>query len=589
MMDTQISSNSILKHMDDGVMTLDTSGHIIMFNPAASKILGLDYNAVLNHLFAEIFMMDLDGNDEFNQIIIDAVSQKDVVHNSIVSFKRTDSSTIHLSVKATYIRSETGDRNIGVIVVFSDISELKQLEASQKKLNDELKSAYIQLEASNQSMLLAEKRKRMIRMIAIILTFIVILSISFLSYKKIYVRNFFAAKKIQHASTATNQNSKTCIVTTGPISTSITLTGKFEPLNTFYIISPFSGIVLEKMFSYGEKVKKGAVLLKLDASEIEVQLRDAKANFIKTKQEYEKILHWQDSIEVAQAKRQLNRAKGNLETIKKKFYETKALYAKGIVQRNEYEEIVARVKETEMGINEAQESLEKTIHQGNTDNLEVVRFAMMNAKIKIEELEKKRKSNIIYSPAEGIAIIPPSLSNMQDMKNNAMIEVGVMVQAGQTLLSIGNLDGFTVRTKVDEVDISKVNPGQTARVTVDAFPNIIMQGMISGISTQAGSAQSYGGSNFDMIVSVPTITTEQKMKIRIGMTARVEVLTYENPKALLVPLKSILLSQGKRTVMLKNKQDGNFSAIDVETGLTNLTSVEILSGLKEGDEILLRE
>ena len=81
MADESTFYRNILENMTDGVMTLDLEGKIIMFNPAAARILGLARKEVLNRPFGEIFLMEMEGIDVFNQTILDAIYESKVGAN----------------------------------------------------------------------------------------------------------------------------------------------------------------------------------------------------------------------------------------------------------------------------------------------------------------------------------------------------------------------------------------------------------------------------------------------------------------------------------------------------------------------------
>ncbi len=130
---------NILENMSDGVMTIDLEGRIITFNRAAESILGIRRDDILNKAFGEVFLM-LEGNDEFNQSVLDAVYESETIHNKIVDFN-AEKKTVALEVTTSFLKSrdETDNKNIAVIVVFNDITEIKKLRDAERQLTDEIK------------------------------------------------------------------------------------------------------------------------------------------------------------------------------------------------------------------------------------------------------------------------------------------------------------------------------------------------------------------------------------------------------------------------------------------------------------------
>ena len=122
-------------------------------------------------------------------------------------------------------------------------------------------------------------------------------------------------------------------------------------------------------------------------------------------------------------------------------------------------------------------------------------------------------------------------------------------------------------------------------VTGDAFPNVSLEGNTRDIASQGRGNKV---PTFDVTVAVNTVSAEQKQKVRLGMTATLEVKVYENPSAVLVPLTAVRLSANKSFVKIRDQVSGQVKAVQVETGMTTLNSVEIIKGLKAGDTVIVR-
>jgi hypothetical protein len=181
----------------------------------------------------------------------------------------------------------------------------------------------------------------------------------------------------------------------------------------------------------------------------------------------------------------------------------------------------------------------------------------------------------------GVVIRPTGAENIQQED----IQIGGAVTDNSVLLVIGNLEGLTVRTKADEIDIGKIRTDQKVLVTGDAFPNLSLEGSIRDIASQARGNKV---PTFDVTVTINKVSAEQKQKVRLGMTAILEVKVYENPSALLVPLTAVRLSGDKSFVSIRDQVSGQVKTVEVETGMTTLNSVEIIKGLQAGDEVLVR-
>ena len=156
---------------------------------------------------------------------------------------------------------------------------------------------------------------------------------------------------------------------------------------------------------------------------------------------------------------------------------------------------------------------------------------------------------------------------------------------GGYLLSIANLDGLAVAGGIDEVDVVKVKAGQRVRVAGDAFPGLVFEGRIARVSPQSRSKGRVP--MFDVTAAIDRLADEHLAQLRLGMSASVTVVVRDEPSALLVPLAAVQGGPGNYRVRLKDKDGGAPRTVRVQAGETTVYEVEILSGLKAGDEVIV--
>ena len=145
--------------------------------------------------------------------------------------------------------------------------------------------------------------------------------------------------------------------------------------------------------------------------------------------------------------------------------------------------------------------------------------------------------------------------------------------------SIASNDKATVSINVDELDITSVKTGQTAKITLDAIEGEEYEGTITSVSSEASS----GSSSAKYPVE---ITFDKTDDMRIGMTASASISIDEAKDAVLIPLDALQEKGGKTFVYTQKDSDGNLSGeVEVETGLSNGNKVEITSGLESGDTV----
>ncbi|MCX7780836.1 MAG: efflux RND transporter periplasmic adaptor subunit [Negativicutes bacterium] len=167
--------------------------------------------------------------------------------------------------------------------------------------------------------------------------------------------------------------------------------------------------------------------------------------------------------------------------------------------------------------------------------------------------------------------------------------IGKPIPAGQTvspgistpmiLLTIADMSKMQIEAQIDETDIGKTAVGQKVTFTVDAYPGKTFTGVVANISQKAVIQQN--------VVYYPVIIDVDSPEglLRPTMTARISILAGERKGVLTVPLAAVKEAKGQRYVVQVNGD--KTQNITVATGLSTEDRIEIVSGLREGDRILL--
>ena len=572
----EIIYRNILENMSEGVMTISLDGRIITFNEAAERILNIERTAVIDRLFGEVFLTR-EGNDDFNQAILSAVYDASMTQNSTVSY-HTEEKTLALSVTTSFLRStqEEEQKNAAVIVVFSDRTEIEELRQEESRLNEEIKvqhqtlqKSYLELEDSNALLQATLKKVHMIRITATALIILLFFSIGVVTWTRTHmgksVGMFFKKKDGAPATYA---------VVPKNLTDSIFLKGNLKPIKVVNVTSPFTGTVQEKLFAYGETVTKGQILIRMDVMDTESKYRDAKASFIKAGEKYREVSNWQQSDEMAKETRSLAKAR-------RTFQETEALFKKGIVSTNEYED------EKNNYENELQ-AFKTTKAKGEGENLTLAKLEYDNANAKLAELQSQLGGAVVRAPVSG-TIIRSGLADKD--KKEKVIEKGASFNQGEILVSIGDTSGLSVTASVDEMEITKIKKGQEVVITGEAYPGISLKGTVNYISSQATVRANDGDgtkvATFDIGIAVASLSPEAENMVRLGMSSNLSILILNKPDAILVPIEAVRTEEDDHVVTVIDKTTRERKTVKVETGITTLDSVEIIKGLSRGDEVIL--
>jgi RND family efflux transporter MFP subunit len=227
---------------------------------------------------------------------------------------------------------------------------------------------------------------------------------------------------------------------------------------------------------------------------------------------------------------------------------------------------------------------------------------LLNASVTLERTKQLQKVGAVptqqldadqmsYDVAK--AVYENAASNLDDTIIRAPIAgqiIGKPIPAGQTvapgisnpmvLLTVADLKTMQIQALIDESDIGQVKLGQIVSFTVDAYPDKTFDGTVSIISNKA---------NIQQNVVYYTVYIDVKSPeglLKPTMTARVSVHVGERKNVLVIPTVAIKDNKGQRFVQLMGA-DGQPQSVKVSTGLTSEDKIEVTSGLKEGDTIIL--
>ena len=590
---TSLIFRNVLDNVPSGVMSLDSDGVVTTFNAAASEIVGLASEAVVGRTLAEVFS-EIEGADEFTDVIFDAVYDTLVGHQRVVEvtfFGRARS----LSVATSYLKEEQNGEiiRIGVVVVFNDISEIRELREKELQLakelqakHVELRNAYLSLEERNRELSTTSRRRNVLRLGASVVVLVLFLGVGLYMWN--YGPETGGATAGAGAASAIAGTFVTLVVEPRQFSSTITVAGQLAPRRKIEVTSPMEGTVAAVHFRYGEQVAEGQRLVDLDVTETQIEYRAAQVAHIKARDRVDELEDWSNHVEVSRARRVVSRGRIDLEARQNRLSQTAFLLEQGLIPASEHEAAEREYGNQLLDLQSAEEDLQVVLARGAAE-AGVARLELENALARLQNLEEVMRNATVYAPVAGVIMhLERTDSGTQGSEREPHLTKGASVKQGEHLLSIGDLDGFTVVGMVDEVDVATIRPGHPARIVGDAFPGIELQGEIVRISSQASqSDERHGLPYFEVVAAVSMLTAEQHRQLRLGMSALLEVVVYEKEDALLVPIDAVEFVDDQSRLRVKDKALDTIRYTNVVTGVTNIDSVEIVSGIKSGDEIMI--
>ena len=184
-----------------------------------------------------------------------------------------------------------------------------------------------------------------------------------------------------------------------------------------------------------------------------------------------------------------------------------------------------------------------------------------------EYWEEVYKQTPIISPIDGEVIVRP-------------VEPGQTVTASDDVLVLS--DRLIVSAQFDETDIGKIAVGQKSIITLDAYPDVSIKGVVDHIAYESELVNNVN------IYDVDVLPQQVPDFFRSGMSANVEVIQQEREGVLLIPVEALIKDQDKTYVLVKKNSGKTAEKRQIETGLTDEKNAEVLSGISIGDTIIIQ-
>lgn len=352
----------------------------------------------------------------------------------------------------------------------------------------------------------------------------------------------------------------------GDLAKSVVATGKVTPITKVEVKSKASGIVKKLLVDAGDRVKKGQLLAQLDKVEIEAgveqsraALQAAEANLSSSVADYDRAKVDAEGPEVPLLKRAYDRALG--------------MAKDGVVSVS--------------ALDDAQKNYELALNKQNVAKAQVTvlkaKIAQARAQVgqdsaNLKQLDEQLSYTDIQSPLEGVVL-------SRDVElGDAVSSILVLGSSATLVMTLGDTSEVYVKGKVDESDIGKVYLGQPARIKVESFKDKTFSGKVTRISPMGVEKDNV--TTFEVRVSISNPGGELKAE----MTANAEIILDEHKNVLQIPEGAILYDKDKKAsveVPDPRAKDGK-KKIAVNIGISNGAKTELLTGLKEGDQVVLQ-
>jgi HlyD family secretion protein len=321
--------------------------------------------------------------------------------------------------------------------------------------------------------------------------------------------------------------------------------GTLEPPPGGELRSPEAATVKDILVHEGDRVIPGTILLTLSTPELSQKALDARAEALRLKAELESA-----RSELANAQRE--------EKHHREVYEgDQRLLANGAITR-------AAAEADERALQQAEGTLAAA--RARLSGLEGKDSRLALAERAADDLEKRAGALTVRAASSGVVYGLPR-------------RPGEAVAAGQVIASVVDPERRRVRARVDQPDLPRIAPGQKMYLAFDGLPRERWEGKVSEV---APGLRDVGGREVGEVLGQ---VSDPKGKLPTNAAVDVQIVTGEKSGTLVVPRAAVIRDGDRRFVYLL--EDGRARRRDVEVGLLGLSEVEVTTGLKEKDRVIL--
>ena len=356
-------------------------------------------------------------------------------------------------------------------------------------------------------------------------------------------------------------------VARGDVARSVVATGKIQPITKVEVKSKASGIVEKLFVDINTRVHKGQPLAQLDQQEILAQVEAQRAQLAAAQAN---VGTYEANIE----QDKVNAAAPDLPMYKTTLDRNMEMQKEGVVSQ----QALDNANKDYLAALNKRDGAKAQIGVDNA-KLKQARAQVLQSEASLKQLEEQLSYTTIVAPMDGVI-----LSRDVEM-GDAVSSILVLGSTATLVMTEGDISQVYVQGKVDEADIAHVYLNQPARIKVESFRDRTFQGKVTKIAPLGVEKDNV--TTFEVRVSIDNATGE----LKANMTANAEILLDEHKGVLTIPENAVMYDNQKNAsveVPDKSMKEGK-RKVPVKAGISNGSVTELLSGLKEGDAVVLQQ
>ena len=381
----------------------------------------------------------------------------------------------------------------------------------------------------------------------------------------------------------------------------VTASGEIKPKNYVNIGANAMGKITHLFVKEGDRVRKGQMLAQLENVQSGADVEASRAAVAAARTD---AVAAEAAIRTAQA--DLNRARSDDERTRLDYQRAQELFKAQLIPQSDYEMRKATYEQSAAGLAQAEARLAQARAQKDSFDRHTSQASATLT-----------RASDVLSKTEYTAPYDGVVTNLPVHEAETVV-MGIQNAPGSTLMTVADMSVITAEVKVDETDIVNVKIGQPAEITIDAIPKQVFKGHVTeigdnaivrstGVATTQSTTSSQEAKDFKVVVTLDNPPDN----LRPGLSTTAKITTSSKSSVLAIPIQALTVRKQSELDEAKNgkrrpssapapatkKDDPDIQGVfvvrnkkaefvKVDTGIAGTTDIEVLNGLKSGDEIV---
>lgn len=347
--------------------------------------------------------------------------------------------------------------------------------------------------------------------------------------------------------------------------------GVVKSKNEVNIYAPAAGKVSQILVDIGDKVKAGDTLVKLDEDEVSRQIEELEAQRLSVLAQYNEAKKPSNEKAIRKLELEIENMEKSIENAEEDVNKSKELYNAGAISNEEYERVVRNLDSQRRNLEKAKLDLELMKEPASQNVLDQYEAQLKQINIQKEGLQDLSKDYTITASTDGTIL-------------TKAVENGSYLQPGTAIMKIGNTEELYIESDILLGDIAKITESAAVNISNEDLGITDLQGNVIKIHPKAFSKISDLGVEQKRIkVDIEMENTPASLRPDYDLDIKIIVESKEN--TLIIPESAVFTIEEKEYVFVN--QNGTAELREVTTGIESQRQVEILSGLEEGEIVIL--